>query len=296
MEDEIKNSSEVQTTGLTRNPIDKYYTKEETVDLCINYVKQHVKITKTKDIVIEPSAGNGVFYDALLKLCKNIRMFDIKPDSDIVTQMDFLEVTPHCIQPKQDVSELTIHTIGNPPFGRQSSTAIKFIKHAATFSKTISFILPKSFKKESMRKSFPMSFHLIFECDLPEKSFTVNGEDHDSPCVFQIWEKKTTNRYVEANIEPNGYKFVKKDKSPTISLRRVGGLAGKADMETISKSEQSHYFIQITNENLVSKASVITELLNNIEYDTNNTVGPKSISKLEFIKKINDVVKNINSS
>ena len=23
-----------------------------------------------------------------------------------------------------------------------------------------------------------------------EKSFTVNGEDHDSPCVFQIWERK----------------------------------------------------------------------------------------------------------
>ena len=147
-----------------------------------------------------------------------------------------------------------------------------------------------------MRKSFPLSFHLIFECDLPEKSFTVNGEDHDSPCVFQIWEKKNTNRYVEANIEPSGYKFVKKDKSPTISLRRVGGLAGKADMETISKSEQSHYFIQITNENLVSKVSIITELLNNIVYDTNNTVGPKSISKLEFIKKINEVVKNINSS
>ena len=77
MEDEIKKSSEVQTTGLTRNPIDKYYTKEETVELCINYVKQHVNITKTKDIVIEPSAGNGVFYDALLKLCKNSQKFTI---------------------------------------------------------------------------------------------------------------------------------------------------------------------------------------------------------------------------
>ena len=134
MEDEIKLTSEVQTTGLTKKSNRQILYKEETVNLCINYVKQHVKITKTKDIVIEPSAGNGV-YDALLKLCKNIRMFDIKPDSDIVTQMDFLEVTPRCIQPKQDVSELTMHTIGNPPFGRQSSTAIKFIKHAATFFK-----------------------------------------------------------------------------------------------------------------------------------------------------------------
>ena len=287
-------STELQSTGLTRNPIDKYYTKEEIVDLCVNYVKQHIKITKTKDIVVEPSAGNGVFYNALLKICKNIRLFDIKPDSDIVTTLDFLQVTPQTIQPGRDISTLTIHTIGNPPFGRQSSMAIKFIKHAATFSNTISFILPKSYKKESMRRSFPLSFHLIFECDLPDKSFTVNGQDHDSPCVFQIWEKKSTNRFVEANIDPIGYNFVKKDKSPTISLRRVGGLAGKADMDTINKSEQSHYFVQITNENLNTKVPLITELLNNVEYETNNTVGPKSISKAEFIKKLNNIIENIN--
>jgi predicted RNA methylase len=288
--------NEVQTTGLSRNPIDKYYTKEEVVELCVNYVKQKIKIIKTKDIVVEPSAGNGVFYNALLKICKNIRLFDIKPDSDIVTQMDFLHVTPQTIQPNRDISTLTIHTIGNPPFGRQSSMAIKFIKHAATFSKTISFILPKSFKKYSMRKAFPLSFHLIFECDLPEKSFTVNGEDHDSPCVFQIWEKKNTNRIVDMDIEPNGYKFVKKDKSPSISLRRVGGLAGKADIETINKSEQSHYFIQLVNENLIPKVSFITEQLNNVEYESNNTVGPKSISKSEFTKQINKVIENINIS
>ena len=293
MQDGQEIHNEVQTTGLTRNPIDKYYTKEEIVELCVNYVKQHIKITKTKDIIIEPSAGNGVFYKALLKLCKNIRLFDIKPDSDIVTKMDFLHVTPQCIQPDIDISTLTIHTIGNPPFGRQSSMAIKFIKHAATFSKTISFILPKSFKKESMRKAFPLSFHLIFECDLPEKSFTVNGKDHDSPCVFQIWEKKNTNRFVEIDIIPNGYKFVKKEKYPDISLRRVGSLAGKADMETINKSEQSHYFIKVVNESLIPKVSLLTLVLNNIEYETNNTVGPKSISKNEFTKQINKIIENI---
>lgn len=293
MTEEKDNLPEVQTTGLLRNPIDKYYTKEEIVDLCVNYVKQNIKISKTKDIIVEPSAGNGVFYNALLKLCKNIRLFDIKPDSDIVTEMDFLHVTPKCIQPDKELSSLTIHTIGNPPFGRQSSMAIKFIKHAATFSKSISFILPKSFKKESMRKTFPLSFHLIFECDLPDKSFTVNGHDHDSPCIFQIWEKKCTNRYVEAEPEPNGYKFVKKDKTPTISLRRVGGLAGKADLEIDNKSEQSHYFIQITSEDLMEKAVLIVEALNNIEYEFNNTVGPKSISKSEFIKQINKEIKNI---
>ena len=48
-----------------------------------------------------------------------------------------------------------IHIIGNPPFGRQSSLAIKFIKKSCEFCDTLSFILPKSFKKESLKKHFP---------------------------------------------------------------------------------------------------------------------------------------------
>ena len=289
----MADTNHIQTTGLSRDPIDKYYTKEEIVDMCISYVKQHITISKEKDIIVEPSAGSGVFYNALLKMCKNIRLFDIKPDSDLVTEIDFLQVTPQMIDPEKDRSKLTIHTIGNPPFGRQSSMAIKFIKHAASFSKSISFILPKSFKKDSMRKAFPLSFHLIFECDLPEKSFTVNGQDHDSPCVFQIWEKKSANRFVEADIEPNGFKFVKKENSPTLSLRRVGGTAGKSDTETDTKSEQSHYFITITREDIINKTAILIELLNNAQYDVNNTVGPRSISKPEFIKKLNNIIESI---
>jgi predicted RNA methylase len=289
----MSDNNHIQTTGLSRDPIDKYYTKEEIVDMCISYVKQHITISKEKDIIVEPSAGSGVFYNSLLKMCKNIRLFDIKPDSDLVTEIDFLQVTPQMIDPTKDRSKLTIHTIGNPPFGRQSSMAIKFIKHAASFSKSISFILPKSFKKDSMRKAFPLSFHLIFECDLPEKSFTVNGQDHDSPCVFQIWEKKSANRFVEADIEPNGFKFVKKENAPTLSLRRVGGTAGKSDTETDTKSEQSHYFITITREDIINKTAILIELLNNAQYDVNNTVGPRSISKPEFIKKLNNIIESI---
>ena len=290
MEDEIKNSSEVQTTGLTRNPIDKYYTKEETVDLCINYVKQHVKITKTKDIVIEPSAGNGVFYDALLKLCKNIRMFDIKPDSDIVTQMDFLEVTPHCIQPKQDVSELTIHTIGNPPFGRQSSQARKFIKKSCEFCDTVSFILAKSFKKESLQKSFPTNFHLKYQWDLPINSFIVNNKEYDVPCVFQIWSKENYKRKINKLLEPINYKFVKKQENPDISFRRVGVNAGKISQEVSDKSEQSHYFIKFNNINEKPLKNYL-EKLKELKFNFNNTVGAKSISKQELIKQMNVLLK-----
>ena len=83
-----------------------------------------------------------------------------------------------------------IHIIGNPPFGRQSSLARKFIKKSCDFCDTLSFILPKSFKKDSFQKTFPLYFHLVYQVDLPEKSFQVNSKDYNVPCVFQIWIKR----------------------------------------------------------------------------------------------------------
>ena len=180
-----------------------------------------------------------------------------------------------------------IHVIGNPPFGRQSSLAIKFIKKSCEFCDSVSFILPKSFKKDSLKKSFPLNFHLIFEIDLPDNSFLVDGVEHDVPCIFQIWEKKTTNRVVNEKLEPHNFMFVEKTEDPDISFRRVGVNAGTIDKNINDKSIQSHYFIKFTNKksiaNNIQNLSIIT-------YEFNNTVGPRSISKQELIKEFNKVL------
>ena len=180
-----------------------------------------------------------------------------------------------------------IHIIGNPPFGRQSSLAIKFIKKSCEFCDSISFILPKSFKKDSLKKTFPLNFHLIFEIDLPDKSFLVDGIEHNVPCIFQIWEKKTSNRTVSKKLEPINFIFVKNTENPDVSFRRVGVNAGTIDQQIHNKSIQSHYFIKFTND------KSITDNINNlstITYDFNNTVGPKSISKQELIFKFNPLL------
>ena len=70
---------------------------------------------------------------------------------------------------KESHNDGNIHIIGNPPFGRQSSMAIKFIKKCCSFANSISFILPKSFKKDSMKKYFEKHYHLIYEMDLLDK-------------------------------------------------------------------------------------------------------------------------------
>lgn len=265
-----------QTKGLQRNTIDKYYTKPQIVEFCINQIKHHVSFLP-EDFIIEPSAGNGSFIHPIRQLSKNYHFYDIEPEHPDIVKQDFLQLQPNSISSN-------IHIIGNPPFGRQSSLTIQFIKKASIFAETISFILPKSFKKQSLQKSFPPLFHLLFETDLPEKSFLVNGIEHDVPCIFQIWKKKDFPRLTVETMEPIGFRFVQKTDNPHISCRRVGVYAGKIDSEFLSKSEQSHYFIQFTNGKSIEDNIA---LLKHLEFPHNNTVGPRSISKPELIREIN---------
>jgi hypothetical protein len=265
-----------QTKGLKRNIIDKYYTKDSVVDLCINLVKTNIIINK-EDLIIEPSAGNGAFIEKIKLLSNNFKFYDLQPDHEEIIKQDYLLYDHKEICNK-------IHIIGNPPFGRQSSLAIKFIKKSCYFCDSISFILPKSFKKDSLQKSFPLNFHLIFETDLPENSFLVDGIEYNVETVFQIWERQSVNRVLVQNLKPINFIFVKKTENPDISFRRVGVNAGIIDTNINEKSIQSHYFIKFTNGKSIMDN--ITKL-SSIKYDFNNTVGPKSISKQELIKEFN---------
>lgn len=271
-----------QTKGVNRNTIDKYYTKDSAVDLCVSRVKTYIEIN-ANDLLIEPSAGNGSFIKAIKSLTDNFAFYDLEPENEEIVKQDYLLFNYANVKSKFE----NIHILGNPPFGRQSSLAIKFIKKSCEFCKSVSFILPKSFKKDSLKKTFPLNFHLIYETDLPDKSFLVNGLEHTVPCVFQIWEKKAHNRATIEKLEPASFKFVKKDESPDISFIRVGGKAGTIDKNTGDKGLQAHYFIKFTNNNSVDDN---IKKLAATTYDFNNTVGPRSISKQELIKEFNKVL------
>ena len=273
--------SMTQTKGLKRNSIDKYYTKNNVVDLCLELVKKYIEIN-ANDLIIEPSAGNGSFIDGIRELTNNYIFYDLEPDNNEIIIQDYLLYDYTIV--KNDYNK--IHIIGNPPFGRQSSLAIKFIKKSCEFCDSISFILPKSFKKESLKNKIPLNFHLIFENDLPDKSFLVDDIEHDVPCIFQIWEKRNINRIVQDKLYPNNFIFVKKTENPDISFRRVGVNSGKIDKIIQDKSIQSHYFIKFTNEKSTNEN---IRNLSIITYEFNNTVGPKSISKPELIKTVNTI-------
>lgn len=272
-------------TGLLRKTTDEFFTNKDVALDCIKLFLEHITPDR-KDIIIEPSAGSGSFS---LNLQGNVYAFDIKSRHISIIEKDFLTL-PSSDWFQQTIinKNVPIHVIGNPPFGRQSCLVKKFIKLCCTFATTISFILPKSFKKESFQRTFSLYFHKVYECDIPSDSFTIENKIHDVPCVFQIWKKKSTMRMLPVLQEPKWFIFCKKEDEPDFALRRVGVYAGKLVESGISNiSSQSHYFIKI-NGNITKQQFVI--YYKKIKFDHNNTVGPRSISKTEFISKINSLM------
>lgn len=274
--------------GLHRNTLDKFYTNKDIADLCITWIKEHVEICH-KDIIVEPSAGGGVFIDSLLALSEHCYFYDIEPEDSRIEKRDYLSMNiTEFSSNRSKRPPYNIHVIGNPPFGRQSSTASQFIKKSCEYADMVAFILPKSFKKESMQKAFPLNFHMIFEHDLPHNSFNIQGTQHNVETVFQIWVKRPGKRELAEKIDPMGFEFVNKESGlAEISIRRVGVNAGKIDRDT-EKSVQSHYFIRFTNGKSLDEN--IEHLVTDLSFEHNNTVGPRSISKQELIIKMNAIL------
>jgi hypothetical protein len=281
-ENEIKeNENEIKENE--SEDIDKFYTTKENMEFCMNNIYKVLNIKK-EDLIIEPSAGNGIFISEIKKLTDNYKFYDIKPENYEIEKQDFLNLDINTIYN----DKVKIHTIGNPPFGRNNSLSLKFIKKCSLFSDSISFILPKSYKKQSMQDKIPMNFHLIFESELPSKIFNKCNKCVNVETIFQIWIKKNELRNKSIKLDPKYFEFVKQNENPDISVRRVGVNAGVIDTIIDTKSIQSHYFIKFIN---IENVKDIIEKLKTIKYEFNNTVGPKSLSKQEIIEKYNSINK-----
>ena len=98
-----------------------------------------------------------LFRDALLLT------FDIRDNG---LKQDFFDYFPPS-------NKTNILVIGNPPFGRVSSLAIKFFNYSAKWANVIAFIIPRTFRKTSIQNKLNNNFHLIYDEEIPNK-----------PCCF----------------------------------------------------------------------------------------------------------------
>jgi hypothetical protein len=252
--------------------LDQFYTHPTVAKNCFNAIKETVKISK-KAVFLEPSAGAGAFFK-LFPRSRRIGL-DLEPNHPEVIEQDFFLF-------KHDPSRTPLITVGNPPFGKNSSLAVRFFNHAAQFSSVIAFIIPKTFRKESIQKRLDANFSCVLDNDLPPNSFLFEGSPYDVPCCFQIWVKTNKSRvHVNTPRTHSNFSFVARSQAD-FAIRRVGGLAGKVLKKFEQYSETSNYFIKAhIPENL------LIQQLRRIDWTEvkANNAGNPSISKSELVAK-----------
>lgn len=239
--------------------LDKFYTKPVVAERLFCLVKEY---TTNPQTFLEPSAGNGVFLGLLTSLSDNVIAFDISPDASGITQADFLS---------QDVGKVDV-VIGNPPFGKNSSLAVKFFNKCAEWQpEVIAFVLPRTFKKPRFWERLDDRYSLAYSEDCPKDSFLASGVTYDVPCCLQVWIREPRTFSLPKNTEL----LKETDVLPSIFVRRVGGRAGRV-VEEYTKS--STY--QLTHSEEV--VELLDSFSNRFNEFAGNTSGVKSITLHEM--------------
>ena len=266
--------------------LDKFYTVPSCSKKCIDKVCDLYNITMW-DLIIEPSAGNGSFFNQLPS--KNKIGIDIAPEHPSIIQQDFFDYIP----PK---NKKKILVIGNPPFGRISSLAIKFFNHAAKWASTIAFLVPRTFRKVSVQNKLDDKFHLVYDEEIPNSPCCFTPPMMVK-CCFQIWEKRSTPRArIELPTTHADWDFLKMGPTdangqPTppanadFAMRAYGGSIGEIRTNNLNelRPKSWHWF-----KAKIDKNTLITRL-EQLDYSNSlNTARQNSMGRAELVGLYSD--------
>ncbi len=168
-------------------PEDSFFTDRDVAKSCMS---TFLRVCDKNNIdlkgytYIEPSAGEGCFYDIIPLGYKKIGL-DILPRNPNIEQADYLRWSPK-IKSKYIV-------IGNPPFGVRGALALAFINRSFLFADVVAFILPMSFYSngKGSNMSRVKGASLIHNEKLKSDAFYLpsNNKRMSVNTVFQIWQK-----------------------------------------------------------------------------------------------------------
>lgn len=251
--------------------LDQFYTDPSYASIFLDKIKSIVNFDQY-DIILEPSAGTGSFFN-LLDNKKRIGL-DLDPKTSELIKINFFDWIP---------SSDKIITIGNPPFGKNSRIAVDFFNQAAKFSEIIAFVLPRTFRKTSIVNRLDKNFHLIYDETVPDNSFIFNDSPYNVWCCSQIWMKKSIEREPIETLKfsqiSHWFEIVDPLNS-NFAIQRVGGRAGLIRTAKFKEySPESHYFIKQYDKRVL-------QVFKNVNFDSVkfNTAGNPSISPDELIR------------
>ena len=256
--------------------LDKFYTIPTIAKQCIDKVDELCDIAKY-DLIVEPSAGNGSFLNQIPS--NNKIGIDISPEQPNIIKQDFFDYSP-------PTTSSNILVLGNPPFGRISSVAIKFFNHSAKWANVIAFIIPRTFRKISVQNKLDTSFHLVYDEDIPTSPCSFSPKMMVK-CCFQIWEKKEIKRQIiELPVTHPDWEFLKlgplDDKGqPTppsgadFAMRAYGGKIGEIRTTGLNelRPKSWHWFkVNIDKKELIERFSKL-DYSNSVNTARQNSMG-----------------------
>jgi len=174
-----------------KSELDKFYTKTEVSLKCLSLVD-----LSEYDFVIEPSAGDGSFFNQIDH--DNKLGLDIAPEGSGIEQQDWLKY-------KVPTSHKEVLIIGNPPFGLRNGLSKKFVEHSCSFAnvKTVAFVLPDVWNKHTLQKSIGKEFRIKSITPLDRDSFLLDGEQYHVPCSFFVFDRSEGE---DLRFDPSKYK------------------------------------------------------------------------------------------
>jgi predicted RNA methylase len=268
---------------MIQKELDQFFTTEKTAKECLGVLQLHLDIKNVS--WIEPSAGAGMFIKTAKEFgfSKCSAAYDLMPQYEEVETQDFLK-TDLSVVFKESTTKLCL---GNPPFGKKGSLAVKFFNHAAKSCDVIAMIFPATFAKESVKKQLHKSFHLVEEVYLGVTPFDFVSEKRMVTVVFQIWKKLEIDRVdKKEKLKSEYFDFVTKEEAD-FAIQRVGMAAGKVKVDFERFAKASHYFIK-------TKAQNVREVFEKIDWTNikNKTAGNPSIAKTELIAEFEKKMKS----
>ncbi|HOT89114.1 MAG TPA: hypothetical protein PLC59_06495 [Bacteroidales bacterium] len=216
--------------------LDQFYTCPAIAKKCVDVLNSVVDTNNY--IFIEPSAGSGSFYN-LMPADRRYGM-DLEPKCEGIAQMDFFKYIYKGTR--------RVIVLGNPPFGKNSSMAMRFFNHAASMPEVdyIAFIIPKTFRKNSLQNKLSMNFSIIHDIDLPDNSFLKGGVPYKVPSCFQVWKRNLYPRQPKiVDLTNDWFEFVARNNSPDLAVRRVGRRAGICTDNIQSCKLHSWHFLKL---------------------------------------------------
>lgn len=224
---------------------ERYLTPPGLAKRCIDLVAARFPLADF-DLVVEPSAGEGAFFE---RLPQETRVgVDLDPGHPELVRADFLTWRPAA-------GVRRVLTIGNPPFGQRAALAVKFLEHACSYSDVVAFVLPRSFNKYTFQDRVPRTFHLVdsLECDT---FLGPDGRPVEVRAVFQVWQRREELREVVALADAHPDFAMRHAHLSRITAAELAGLrrdyaftipqvgASFAPRDVATVSAGSHWFIR----------------------------------------------------